>query len=223
MSWEKKRFFQINWDSAVISESGSFPFEIDENCWSKKASRLVDYSQEITNTSINFTIAVDYQVNPRCIDYPQYYRSDFTHTMLYKYSFMQEPDSNYKAYIYTGENDPLMKKYGYFNSVISSLNELGRPANTFVMNRWNSTKTHTIYFTESFPEKYKWIYADPEKGVIAQTNKLFERNKIPLRFEIKKSDGSQKLGDIRYSFVHFIEESDFQAPFGYGPMSVHPR
>ncbi len=221
--FEQKRFFRVNWESALISESSSFPFEIDETCWAKRISRLVDNSQEITASSINFTVAVDYQVNPACIDYPQYFRADFTHTMYYKYSFMQEPESDYKPYVYTGESDPLMKKYGFFTTLVAGVNELGRPSNTFLMNRWNENKTHTIYFTESFPAKYKGIYSDPQTGVIAQTNKLFEKNNIKLRFEIKDPDGTQKFGDIRYSFVHFVEEADFQAPFGYGPMSAHPK
>ncbi len=221
--YDQKRFFKVAWESAVISEASSFPFEIDDSCWAKRTSRLVDDSQEITATSINFTVAVDYQVNPSCIDYPQYFRSDFTHTMLYKYSYMKEPESKYKAYVYTGEDDPLMKKYGYFTTLVPGVNELGRPSNTFLMNRWDDSKVQTIYFTESFPEKYKWIYNDPKIGVIAQTNALFEKNKLKLRFEIKDPDGSQKFGDIRYSFVHFVEEADFQAPFGYGPMNAHPK
>jgi len=220
--FDQKRFFKVNWESATIAESGSFPFEIDETCWSKRTSRLVDDSQELEVGAINFVVAVDYQVNPMCITYPQYFRSDFTHTMYYKYSFMQEKDTTYKPYVYTGENDPLMKKYGYFQTVLQGVDELGRPKNTFLMNRWDDSKVQTIYFTESFPEKYKWIYNDPKIGIIAKTNELFEKNGLKLRFEIKESDGTQKLGDIRHSFVHFVEEADFQAPFGYGPSSAHP-
>lgn len=220
--YEQKRFFKVNWESATIAESASFPFEVDETCWSKRASRLVDNSQEIEAGAINFVVAVDYQVNPMCITYPQYFRSDFTHTMYYKYSFMQDRESSYKPYIYTGEDDPLMKKYGYFQTIMQGLDDLGRPKNTFLMNRWDDSKVQTIYFTESFPEKYKWIYNDPKIGIIAKTNELFEKNGLKLRFEIKDSDGTHKLGDIRYSFVHFVEEADFQAPFGYGPSSAHP-
>ncbi|WP_176736814.1 zinc-dependent metalloprotease [Oligoflexus tunisiensis] len=220
--FDQKRFFKVNWESAVIAESASFPFQIDETCWTRRSSRLVDDSQEIEAGAINFVVAVDYQVNPLCITYPQYFRSDFTHTMHYKYSFMQEKESSYKPYVYTGEDDPLMKKYGYFQTIVQGIDDLGRPKNTFLMNRWDDSKVQTIYFTESFPDKYKWIYNDPKIGIIQRTNAVFEKNGLKLRFEIKEPDGKQKFGDIRYSFVHFVEEADFQAPFGYGPSSAHP-
>lgn len=223
ISYDQKRYFRVQWESAAISESSSFPFSIDDTCWQKKASRLVDRSQEIEQDYISFTIAVDYQVNERCIDAPQYYREDFTHTIHYKYSFKQEEASDYKPYVYTGEDDPLMKKYGYFISVVPFINATGQLENTFLMNRWNPKKTHTIYFSETFPEKYKWIYNDPQQGIIARTNQLFELGGLPTRFEIKDNDGSKRFGDIRYSFVHFIEEPDYQAPFGYGPSDVNPR
>ncbi|MDQ3233237.1 MAG: hypothetical protein M3Q07_15580, partial [Pseudobdellovibrionaceae bacterium] len=135
--FDQKRFFKINWESATIAESASFPFEIDDTCWSKRTSRLVDNSQEIEAGAINFVVAVDYQVNPMCITYPQYFRSDFTHTMFYKYSFMQEQESTYKPYVYTGETDPLMKKYGFFQTIVQGIDDLGRPKNTFMMNRWD--------------------------------------------------------------------------------------
>jgi hypothetical protein len=223
ISWEQKRFFRVDWESAIVSEAASFPFDIDENCWSKKSSRLVDKSQEISASYVGFTIAVDYQVNPTCITEPQYFRADYTHTIHYKYSYRVDETSDYKPYVYTGETDPLFKKFGFFSSVVPRINEQGRLENVFLMNRWHPKKTHTIYFSETFPEKYKWIYNDAEKGIIARTNKLFEQNKLPIRFEIKDNDGSKKFGDIRYSFVHFVEDPDYQAPFGYGPSDVHPR
>ncbi len=222
--WDQKRFFRVNWDNAVISEAASFPFEVDSSCWSKKSSRLVDGSQEISDDAINFTLAVDYQVAPSCITEPQYFRSDFTHTIHYKYSFMVEPESkSYKPYVFNGESDPLFKKYGYFSSVVPRLNSIGRLENTFVMNRWDVSKTHTFYFAENFPEKYKGLYNDPKTGIFTKTNELFAAEGLPMRFEIKENDGSKKFGDIRYSFVQFIEEPDFQAPFGYGPSDAHPQ
>lgn len=225
ITYDQKRYFRVQWDSAVISESNSFPFSIDEACWHKKASRLLDHSQEIEADYVSFTVAVDYQVNENCIDYPQYYREDFTHTIHYKYSFKQDTGEadEYKPYVYNGESDPLMKKYGYFITVAPFINPTGQLENSFLMNRWNPKKTHTFYFSETFPEKYKWIYNDPEQGIIARTNKLFETAGLPTRFEIKDNDGSKRFGDIRYSFVHFIEEPDYQAPFGYGPSDVNPR
>lgn len=222
INWKVKRFFKVQWDNAKISEQSSFPFQIDTSCWQKKTTRLVDDSQEIKPEHVSFTLAVDYQIQEKCIGARDYYNKDYTHTIHYKYSFMPDLDSDYKPYVYAGENDPLMKKYGYFNTVVPQLNGEDRVQNHFVMNRWDPNKTHTFYFAEDFPEEYKWIYTDPEKGVIAQTNKLFAENDIPTRFEIKENDGSKKFGDIRYSFIKFVEEKDATSPLGYGPSDAHP-
>ncbi len=223
IAYDQKRFFRVNWDSAVISEAATFPFSIDDSCWAKKTSRMVDYSQEIEANYVGFIVAVDYQVNENCITAPQYYREDFTHTIHYKYSFKQDDSEGYKSYVYTGEDDPLMKKYGYFQTITPFINgATGLLENSFLMNRWHPKKTHTIYFSENFPEKYKWIYNDPDKGIMAQTNKIFETANLPIRFQIKENDGSKRFGDIRYSFIHFIEDMDYQAPFGYGPSDANP-
>lgn len=220
--WKAKKYFKVDWSSAVISEQASFPFDVDNQCWSKTQTSLVDDSQEVDAEHITFTLAVTYQIIPDCLTDESYTRNLQTHTVAYKYSFMPDRASGYKPYVYTGENDPLMRKFGYFNTVSPYVNGQGRSANTFYMNRWKPG-THTIYFAPGFPEAWRWVYDDPETGIIAQTNKIFAEAGIDLRFEIKPSDGSQKFGDIRYSFVNIVEDIDYQAPLGYGPSTAHPR
>ncbi|MFW7380981.1 MAG: zinc-dependent metalloprotease [Oligoflexus sp.] len=223
IDWSLKRFFKVDWNTAKITERGSFPFMIDTNCWTPISTQMVDNSQEITNEHISFTLAVDYQIQEQCISAEDYMNKDMTHTIHYKYSFMPDFESDYQPYVYTGENDTLMKKYGYFNTVVPTLNDENRVTNNFLMNRWHPNKTHTFYFAEDFPEEYKWIYNEPEHGIMARTNKLFAERELPIRFEIADNDGTKKFGDIRYSFIKFIEENDRTAPFGYGPSDAHPR
>lgn len=220
--WKQKKYFFIDWSTANVSEQASFPFDVDSQCWNKTGVNLLDDSQEVDADHISFTLSVSYEINEQCLDDKSYSQDLKTHTVAYKYSFMPDPASNYKPYVYTGENDPLMRKFGYFNTVSPYINSEGRSANTFYMERWKPGK-HTIYFAPGFPEKYRWVYADPQIGVIARTNKLFADAKIDLQFEIKPSDGTQKFGDIRYSFVNIIEDIDAQAPLGYGPATAHPR
>jgi hypothetical protein len=223
--WREKRSFKINWANATISEAVSFPWEIDEACWTKKASRLVADSMEVDAEHINFVVEVDYEVNAsddRCYTSAAQQHNEHAHTMRYMYSFMPDKDSGYKPYVYAGENDPLTKKYGYFISSNPFLNKDGKAETTFYMNRWITGKTHTFYFAEGFPAEYKWIYNDPEKGVIARTNKLFADNGIDLKFEVKDADRNHVFGDMRYSFFNWISHDDRQAPLGYGPATAHP-
>lgn len=222
--WNEKKYFKVNWESALVTESITFPYEVDERCWIKKASRVVPDSMEVDAEHINFVVEVDYQVAnvSYCIDARGQQHNEFAHTMRYMYSFVPDKVSDYKPYVYAGENDPLIKKYGYFLSSSPFLNKNGQAETTFYMNRWITGKTHTFYFAEGFPEKYKWVYNDPEKGVIARTNKLFADNGIDLKFEVKDADAQHKFGDIRYSFFNWISADDDQAPLGYGPATAHP-
>ncbi|MFW7382088.1 MAG: zinc-dependent metalloprotease [Oligoflexus sp.] len=222
--WNEKRFFKVDWTSAEITERSTFPYGIDTRCAKPLSTKLVEGQQEVTADHIGFVLAVNYLLDEQCIDNRAYFNNDFTLTIHYMYSFMPEPDNKeYQPYVYTGEDDPLMDKYGYFNTTTLNYDENRRPFNTFYMNRWNPEKQHTFYFSETFPSEYKWIYNDPERGVFARTNQLFAEQGLPTRFEIKENDGSKKFGDIRYSFVHFVDSPDMGAPFGYGPSTANPR
>ena len=221
ISWEEKGFFIIDWTSSTIEERNSFAYGLSSSCYSKKGSRLIKDSESISNEHITFTLAVDYEQDDSCQGYADIYGDEKLLTVHFKYSFIPDPKSDYKPYVYTGETDPLMKKYGYFNSSVMRLNATNRVENSFYMNRWDPNKTHTFYFTKDFPEEHKWIYNDPERGVFAKTNKLLADNGIAARFEIKDNDG-QEFGDLRYSFIHFVEHAERSAPLGYGPSDAHP-
>lgn len=220
--WQKKNYFKIHWDRATISESSSFPFMSDDACWSKKDTNLVEGSQVADEDLVAFTIAVDYQINPDCINTERYHGQDFTHTVHYRYSFAPMEDSDYEPYVYNGESDPLMRKYGYFNTVIQTLNDTGTKANKFVMERWHPKKTHTYYFAPGFPAEYKWIFDDPKIGVIAKTNELFAKNGLKIRFEIKDAPRGVQVGDVGVSMINFVTQMDEGAPLGYGPHDANP-
>ncbi|SME97201.1 zinc-dependent metalloprotease [Pseudobacteriovorax antillogorgiicola] len=215
--WNEKSFFIVDWTSAIVSEEDSFGYGIrGSRCFDKAGSRLIKDSESIESEHVTFTIAVDFKGNGKCA------WTDDIQTLHYKYSFIPDKPTDYEPYVYTGEVDPLMKKYGYFNTVVPRVDANNRLQYDFVMNRWDPKKTHTFYFAEDFPNEYKWIYNDPEAGIFARTNKLFEENGIATRFEIQDNDGSKKFGDLRYSFIKFIDHPERQAPLGYGPSDAHP-
>ncbi|MCB0378794.1 MAG: hypothetical protein KDD33_09900, partial [Bdellovibrionales bacterium] len=90
-----------------------------------------------------------------------------------------------------------------------------------------SEKTHTFYFVKDYPQKYKWIWdhTRPE-SVLGQTNALLKSVGSKLRFEIYdyNHDGVEReFGDLRYSFINFIEEIEAGGtPLGYGPSDANP-
>ena len=250
IKWNEKNHFTIDWSKADISEANTFPYSISYSqnikCWNKKTSYVIDDSRDITDNYISFIVAVEYEQNPICShSLKRWVQNNFTTTVHYKYSFKKVPDPrlNYKTYtpyIYTGEQDPLLKKYGYFRTVRTIIGPDKRDKNIFYMNRWNPDKKHIFYFSKDYPNKYK----DIAHGVICHTNKLFAKhnlNNYPLNgkckedgsvlpdkqetcskgicFELRENTG-QEFGDIRYSFFHMLK---IDIPIlGYGPSDTHP-
>ena len=227
ISWQAKQFFKVDWESVTIGSMT--PATI--NCWQRSSSRVLDGSQEIDEQHINFVIEATFEFNtspPGCVsqliamDPSKVFTADLIQTLHIKYSFAPLKDTKYEPYLYTGETDPLHQKYGFFNSTIISMDDYGQLKSSIVMDRWDPSKTHTYYFAEDFPEKYKSIFNDPETGIFARTNQLLERQKIDMRFEIKDNDGTKTFGDIRYSFVKINQEVSPVAPLGYGPHVANP-
>ena len=248
--WHEKKYFTIDWSKADISEASTFPY-IDyvqrTACWKKKTAHLIDSSREIIEDYISFVIAVEYEQGPVCSEsLRRWKQNNFTTTVHYKYSFKtvpdpRLPDKNYIPYVYDGENDPLLRKYGYYRTVRPVIaDEDDRNKNVFYMNRWHPNKKHIFYFSKNYPEKYK----DIAYGVICSTNKLFARHRLsnyPLNgkckedgsvlpgkketctqgicFELRENQG-QEFGDIRYSFFHMLDK--YVPVLGYGPTDSHP-
>lgn len=224
--WSEKRYIKVNWDEADISERVTFLGGINDSaCWIKKDVSVVEGSQAVSAEHIGFTVSVDYELNlsrPRCVSIRRGVLGALTHTVQYKYSFRPIVQSDYKPYVYTGENDPLFRKYGYFSTVVQLVGEFNQIENKFLMNRWDPTKTHIFYFDKEFPEEFKSIFTDPNFGIFAVTNKLFEDNGLSTRFEVRENDGTKEFGDIRYSFIKAIDDVGLNAPLGYGPSDVNP-
>lgn len=253
ISWREKNYFKLSWENANITEAASFPFSIDIAtnfmCWQKRSSELLEDSREITPEHISFTIRVDYQQNSICAwiwgEARRMVRGDYVFSVDYKYSFRRIPrtgNPDYQPYRYTGEDDPLERKYGYFQTVLEERAEDNRYRNVFFMNRWDPNKKHDIYFAEDFPEKYKPVFYE----TICHANRVFAKHGLSdypiteqscreladagqvqnytcnrgICFDLKENTG-QKFGDLRYSFFKVIEELE-QGPFGYGPSDANP-
>lgn len=230
--WNERRFLKIQFAKADITESATFPYYVDAassaECWQKRGAYLVDDSLSLEPDSIQFVVGVDYEQKTLCVgSQRRLLRSDYTYTVHYRYSFRKLEKSDYQPFVYQGENNPRMRRFGYFQTVREVLHpETGQFAHLFLMNRWHPGKEHHFYFTNGFPEEYKAIFADPEHGIFAKTNRLLEKHGLKLRFRIHENtwgNGKKKeFGDLRYSFVHFVPEIDPGAPFGYGPSDANP-
>ena len=182
--WRSKRYFTVDWGKADISEKTTFPYfqslAEKERCWAKKASHVIDSSREAGDDYITWTVAVDYEQDPLCSrSLKRWSEGNFVSSVHYKYSFKRIPDprqkdESYEPYVYAGEQDPLLKKYGFFRTVRAAIAEDQRDKNIFYMNRWNPNKKHVFYFTEDYPEKYK----DIAHGAVCSVNRLLAKHKL---------------------------------------------
>jgi len=226
-TFSQKRFFKIDFSDPDIAESGDFPrfgSRSFKRCWSKKASRILDKSLDISSDYMSFVVEATYQKSVECSSNADWLTNDFIYTVQYRYSFKTlENTPGYKAFKYDGgEFDPLHNKYGYFKTINEKLNrKTGRVEHVHMANRWNPNKDHHFYFVKGFPEEYKWMYNDSVKGIFPRLNKVLANANVKGRFYIHENSG-QEFGDIRYSFINFISEIDSSAPLGYGPSDANP-
>ncbi len=233
-TWDQKRYFKIDFSKAVIDESASFPYMIGmaqaADCWEKAKTSLLENSMQLSSDYISFIVAVDYKQNPLCLDDARRAsNNEITNTVHYRYSFMKfdAKSSNYKAWLMKDENDDLNKKFGYFQTRLQHLDKkYEAPRDKIFANRWNPDKEHNFYFTKDFPEQFKWIFTDEKVGIFPITNRMFEKNGLKVRFYIRENtwgNGVEKeFGDIRYSFINFVEEPVKGGILGLGPSDSNP-
>lgn len=233
--WDQKKQFRIEWEANLNNEKQMMPTTAvaEYFCWTPASVRQVEKSMKIEPDHIGFKVEVVYQQNPLCAGKQQWNDGDFNFTVTYMYSFRKVVPSDYQTKFYAGEEDPARYKYGHFQTVRTKVAKNGQPENVFMENRWPE-KTHYFYFVKGFPQQYKWIWDHNNKHtVLGQTNALFKSMGSKLRFEIydynynhetKKADGPEReFGDMRYSFINFIEEIEpGGSPFGYGPSDANP-
>lgn len=223
--WNKKRYFRMKFDQASVSEINEFSSELP-SCYIPVATHVVKDSIQNDSDYKSWVMNIDYKIDANCKWYSlqRIMDNDLTYNVQYRYSFKKlDKNIGFPKTRYRGENDPLDKHFGFFKTINPYVNKKNnRREHEILMNKWDPRKEHNYYFTKNFPQKYKELFLD----IFAKTNKLFEKNGLPIRFHARENtygDGKAKeLGDLRYSFINVVEEQDSQAPLGYGPSDTNP-
>ena len=222
LEWNKKRYFKVDFSQAALTLMDTTG---KDSCFENVTKSLVPESQALGSDRLSYEVDYTYKLKDECwLNYLQRTLSDqTTHTVRVRYSFIPAKGStDFKPYRFTGDTDPLFDKYGYFTTVVETKGADNRLENVFLMNRWHSEKEHVIYFAPGFPEDQKWLYNQPEFGVMARTNQLLEKNGIKMRFKIEDAPEGVVFGDLGYSFIKFVAEASSGSPLGYGPSDASP-
>ncbi len=112
-------------------------------------------------------------------------------------------------------------RFGIFKTETYKMNEYGQILTKDLkefMNRWDSTKPIVYYFSGNYPEHLK----GPTRDVFANWNKAWKAATGKALLEIRENTG-QKLGDLRYSFIHYDDDMSGGRLLGYGPSVTNPR
>ncbi len=224
--WFEKSYINIDFAVAdVTEESALFGGGSFGQCWTEQSRRRVDKSLAMEPGYISFVVEVLYKRS--CPGVDNGINGQINYSVQYRYSFRKIEKTDYEPMVYAGEQDPRMRKYGYFQSTKEELVN-GEKRNLFLVNRWHPAKEHVFYYTKDFPEKYKYIFAD----IFKKTNNVFISKGLPIRFYVMENDYDAKtgartgvtkeFGDLRYSFVNLVEALDPSAPLGYGPSDADP-
>ncbi len=224
--WYEKSQFKVDFALPKITEENAlFSGGSVGECWKEAGRRRVDNSLQVEPGYISFVIEVIY--SRQCPGPDNSINGHTNYAVQYRYSFRRVEKTDYEPMVYDGEQDPRMRKFGYFQSIKSNLVN-GERRNLFFVNRWHPNKTHYFYFTKGFPQKYKFIYKD----IFEKTNAVFIQKGLPVRFKVEENDFDPSLnkrtgvakefGDLRYSFINLVEELDPSAPLGYGPSDADP-
>ncbi len=226
IAWGDKNFFRVNFAAPNLSGRHDIS-ATDSKCWEKKFSSLVEGSLKASPEHISYVVEEVYEYKNVywCRELPELFEMDPTFTAHLKYSFKPRKKSNYEPYVYTGEKDPLIKKYGFFKTKVTGYGEKGKLETEILMNRWDPKKTHRYFIDKSLPEKYKVVFTHPTNGVFARINDILKQTGEPIRFEISDDPAAYgcTYGDVGCSFIKIIEEQNPGAPWGYGPSDADPQ
>ncbi len=235
--WSSKSFFKIDW-----AKDAQLNWSVESlgggRCWKVVSSQTIPESRKYESKYIEFTKKTTYKNDCGASSFRGAYRGTNTFQAEYTYSFkLYENEENaaekYEPYVYNGEFDPLIQKYGYFKTVFEEMKDDGRFKANFLMNRWNPKKNvHMFHFAPGFPEQFKWIYktnalkrdpyGKPVIGVIDQMNKVLKESGVKMRFSIEDAPEGVNFGDLRYSFIKYMVEPNGSSPLGYGPSDANP-
>lgn len=221
----ERRYFKFDFSKPLLRQ-----FTDNEQCLDKKSTRLVDGSLESSPEYISFLIGVDYEVKPECMSARRFLSGAGNFSAEYRYSFKRMENNSYSPYVYKSVNgslDPNMKRFGFFTTSRESLDPLTKRAMvSTLLNRWDPKSDHHFYFSEDFPDEFKWIFNDAKRGIFPLTNKIFEEAGVRARFYVHENTWGngkvKRIGDLRYSIVQAVTDPDVGGLLGLGTSVASP-
>jgi hypothetical protein len=226
ISWNRKRFFQPNFEQVQFQEVNFLPIELTnlfENCYAEKASDFVDY--KIDKDSINFSIEKTFQTSGDCLGDIESL-SDVSFNVRYHYSFarldkISSPD--YKPFLYSRAEE---NTFGYFNTrqmEIDVDNNAVEKSEYYHLNRWNPNRKVVYHLSKAFDKPENAAIKQSTYDSVQAINNALKAAGTKLTVELKEHDASIDPGDLRYNSIVMVEDPQATGIIGYGPSAADPR
>lgn len=225
ISWEQKKFVDVDYDSLQIIEKNFLPIQLDNlfgNCHRELGSRVID--KKIEKDAINIVVEKMYETSIECANVESL--SNLTFTATYQYSMVELNSLASKGYQKVYYNNDDEDKFGFFTTSKTQLSVDNRQTENFqhdLLNRWNPEKEEVVYYlTDNFykPE-FKHILDYTIRG-IESVNKSFEMAGAKTKIVLKKAEGRHS-GDLRNNMLVLVEDPQATGVIGYGPSITNPN
>ncbi|MBI3293506.1 MAG: zinc-dependent metalloprotease [Deltaproteobacteria bacterium] len=136
-----------------------------------------------------------------------------------RFAFLNfKPSATYQQRLYPRD---LQQRFGFFKTRTYKFDQYGRALQSLLvetMNRWDTSKAVVYYLSPGFPEHLKPV----AQSVFQKWNEAFKTATGHDVLELRENTG-QELGDLRYSFINYVDGNESNGLLGYGPSVANPR
>jgi hypothetical protein len=199
---------------------------VSRNSWESRGYVVIDTTNDTLDTvSREFTrttTAVDrleYDPITRTLNFELEKNLTDGTIIRQKYSFMTTKSlKGYEPQEYSVNET---RTFGFFDTITYSFNEYGRVTDKDLkryINRRNPQENIVYYLSEGYPEKL----IDETKKVFEAWNDVFEEA-TGRRFLELKGNAGEKMGDMRYNMIYYVDDRSSKSILGYGPSYSNPK
>lgn len=231
--WEHREYVEADFEATKLMDVDQLPVEITNlfsGCYAETGQKVIDV--EITKGVFNIEIQKSYRINLQsleCLSQIADFEDIFeklNFDVRYVYSVVQEDllaSKDYEPIEYTREDEGT---FGFFDSrrkVLDVDNNEVEDTDIVYLNRWNpAKKVIPYYLSKEFnkPEN-DYVLAATIQAVKNINNGLAQAN-AGIEIQLRQSDGSQKVGDLRHNMIVLVEDPLASRIIGYGPSVANP-
>ncbi len=230
--WYEKKFFKPKFESAetnaVVGMSIDY-MNFSRNCFTEQSSKLVTYKLE--EGALNFILEKSYKTSASCLstikarEFTDLNFSVRQHYSIVESQLLKSPNYVKKPYQLVPTESGSVE-FGFFKTIIDKLDPSNRRLQgqtEQLINRWDPSKTSvTYYLSPAFEKPENKAIKEATVHAVKVINNSLEKAQAKLRIDLKSSDSTKMIGDIRNNYIIMVEDPISRGLLGYGPSITDP-